>query len=145
MLVWVKNECPWDNFGGYFGAILVIVAVRASIWSKKVRKIGDVAQKVNLLTNLGCHFGAIWSHAGTLRAKVATQTPKKGVLREVQNQDPKKVDFGTSRDGVRRVHSHTIAQFLLFRPGPFWLQFWIYFGIDLETQIPTILLLGRRW
>ena len=53
---------------------------------------------------LGIDFGGIcgsiwrpfWSHAGTLRAKVATQTPKKGVLREVQNQDPKKLDFGTS-------------------------------------------------
>ncbi len=89
--------------------------------------------------------GPFWSHAATLRAKVATQTPKKGVLREVHNQDPKKVDFGTSRDGVRRVHSHTIAQFSLFRPGPFWLHFGSHFGIDLEAQIATILLLCRRW
>ena len=102
---------------------------------------------------LGIDFGGIcgsiwrqfWSHAGTLRAKVATQTPKKGVLREVPNQDLKKLDFGTSREGVRRVHSNTIAQFSLFHPGPFWLHFGSNFGIDLEAQIPTILLLGRLW
>ena len=85
---------------------------------------------------LGIDFGGIsdsiwrqfWSHAGTLRAKVATQTPKKGVLREVQNQDPKKLDFGISREGVRRVHSNTIAQFSLFHPGPVWLNFGVILG-----------------
>ncbi len=101
------------------------------------------------LMNLGPHLEAIsglfWSNAGTLGAKVATQTPQKGVLREGQNQDPKKIDFGTSWEGVRRVHSNTIAQFSLFRPGPFWLHFGSNFGIDLEAQIPTILLLGRLW
>ena len=101
------------------------------------------------LMNLGLHLEAIsgqfWSHAGTLWAKVATQIPKKGLLREVQNQDPKKVDFGTSWEGVRRVHSCTIAQFSLFRPDPLWLHFGSHFGIDLEAQIATILLLCRRW
>ena len=99
--------------------------------------------------NLGFHLEAIsglfWSHAGTLRAKVATRIPQKGVLREVQNQDPTNVDFGTSWEGVRRVHSNTIAQSSLFCPGPFWLHLGSHFGIDLEAQIATILLLCWRW
>ena len=101
------------------------------------------------MVDLGLHLEAIsgpfWSHAGTLRAKVATQTPKKGVWKEVQNQDPKKVNFGPSREGVKRVHSCTIAQFSLFGLGAFWLHFGSHFGIDFEAQIPTILLLGRLW
>ena len=99
--------------------------------------------------DLGLHLEAIsgpfWSHAGTLWAKVATQIPKKGLLREVQNQDPQNVDLGISWEGVRRVHSCTIAQFSLFRPDPLWLHFGSHFGIDLEAQIATILLLCRRW
>ncbi len=101
------------------------------------------------LMDLGLHLEAIsvpfWSHAGTLWAKVATQTPKKGVWREVQNQGPKKVHFGTSREGVRSVHSLTIAPFSVFHPGPFWLHFGSNFGIDFKAHIPTILLWGRLW
>ena len=99
------------------------------------------------LMDLGLHLEAIsvpfWSHAGTLWAKVATQTPKKGVWREVQNQDPKKVHFGSSPQGVRRVHSCTIAQFPLFRPCPFWLHFWLHFGVILGAKFATILFFGR--
>ncbi len=102
---------------------------------------------LRFLMDLGLHLEAIsgpfWSHAGTLRAKVATQTPKKGVWREVQNQGPKKVNFGTSREGVRRVQSRTIAQFSLFRPCPFWFHFGLHFGVILGAKFATILLLDH--
>ena len=71
-------------------------------FAKKSNEVGPPLEAIS---------GLFWSHAGTLRAKVATQTPPKGVLREVQNQDPKKYDFGTSWEGVRKVQSLTIAQF----------------------------------
>ncbi len=96
----------------------------------------------------GLHLEAIsgpfWSHAGPLRAKVATQTPKKEVWREVQNQDRKKVRFGPSREGVRRVHSCTIAQFSLFRPCPSGLHFCLHFEAIWGTKFATILFLGHR-
>ncbi len=53
--------------------------------------------------------------------------------------------LSTSWEGVRRVHSNTIAPFSLFCPDPFWLHFGSHFGIDLEAQIATILLLCWRW
>jgi len=34
-LCWPNLECPGDNFGGNFGAILVIWAVRAPIWTPR--------------------------------------------------------------------------------------------------------------
>ena len=91
----------------------------------------------------GGHSGPVWSQAGTMPAKVATQTPKKGVWREVQNQGPKKVHFGTSREGVRSVHSLTIAPFSVFHPCPFWLHFGLHFGVILGAKFATILLFGR--
>ena len=87
--------------------------------------------------------GPFWSQAGTLRAKVATQTAKKGVWREVQNQGPRKVNFGTSRKGVQSVHSLTIAPFSLFHPCPFWLHFGLHFGVTLGAKFATILFFGR--
>ena len=97
--------------------------------------------------DLGLHLEAIsgpfWSHAGPLRAKVATQTPKKEVWREVQNQDRKKVRFGPSREGVRRVHSCTIAQFSLFCPCPSGLHFCLHFEAIWGTKFATILFLGH--
>ena len=99
------------------------------------------------LMNLGLHLEAIsgpcWSHAGPLRAKVATQTPTKEVWREVQNQDRKKVRFGPSREGVRRVHSCTIAQFSLFCPCPSGLHFCLHFEAIWGTKFATILFLGH--
>ena len=87
--------------------------------------------------------GPFWSQAGTLRAKVATQTAKKGVWREVQNQGPRKVHFGTSRKGVQSVHSLTIAPFSLFHPCPFWLHFGLHFGVILGAKFATMLFFGR--
>ena len=97
--------------------------------------------------DLGLHLEAIsgpfWSHAGTLRAKVATQTLKKVVWREVQNQGPPKVHFGISREGVRSVHSLTIAPFSVFHPCPFWLHFGLHFGDILGAKVATMLFFGR--
>ncbi len=87
--------------------------------------------------------GPFWSQAGTLRAKVATQTAKKGVWREVQNQGPRKVHFGTSRKGVQSVHSLTIAPFSLFHPCPFWLNFGLHSGVILAAKFATMLFFCR--
>ena len=99
------------------------------------------------MIDLGLHLetisGPFWSQAGTLRAKVATQTAKKGVWREVQNQGPRKVNFGTSRKGVQSVHSLTIAPFSLFHPCPFWLHFGLHFGVILGAKFATMLFFGR--
>ncbi len=62
--------------------------------------------------------------------------------RKCYQKSSKKVHFGSSPEGVRRVHSCTIAQFPLFRPCPFWLHFWLHFGVILGAKFATILLFG---
>ncbi len=100
---------------------------------------------MDLGLHFGSHFGIILEPRRHLAAKSGKRYSKKGVLREVENQAPKKMNFRTSREGVRRVPVSTGAPFSLFGPYPFWLHLGSHFGIDLEAQIATILLLCCHW
>ncbi len=91
----------------------------------------------------GGNFRAILEPCRHLAGKSGHTDSKKGVWREVQNQDPKKIHFGPSWDGVRRVHSNTIAQFSLFRPDSFWLHFGLHYEVILGARGATILFWGR--
>ncbi len=93
----------------------------------------------------GGNCGAILEPCRHLAGKSGNADYKKGVLRDVQNQDPQKVDFGTSWEGARRVCSLTIAQFPLFRPDPFWLHFGLHYEVILGAWGGTILFGGSKW
>ncbi len=57
LLFWANFECPGNHFGGYFGAILVILAVRASIWTPRASPNAIYRQITTHKWNYGALLG----------------------------------------------------------------------------------------
>ena len=55
-------------------------------------------------------------------------------MREVQNRDQKKVGFGPSWEGVRRVPVSAGTLFSLSHPCLFWRNLWNNFRINLDKK-----------
>ncbi len=64
VLFWPTCECPGNHLGGHFGAIFVIWAVRASIWTPRGSKVPKKSQPVKkyipMVNPFDTHFGNYW-------------------------------------------------------------------------------------
>ncbi len=116
-------------------------------WTKKTREVGNGAQQVNLVTNLGCLLasllGGFWPTCSALFFFRVSGTLKKGVRDGLQNKFRFFLDLGVCPESLRRVHSHAIAQFSLLQPDPKRVPKWEPKWSLLSAKFVTTLLCGR--
>ena len=131
-MFWVNFECPGDHLGGYVGAILVILAVRASIWTPRGSPNAIYRQITTPKWNYGVNLGHIF--LTFLGPNIKNRGPKteseKNTKKERKKESlrPSKtelsIESGFKIDKIRSIENR------------------LYVGTFLGAKVSTILLVG---